>query len=222
MGTEEIFGAIPGRVSLIAQWSRLVIDLNRAVGQRDRNGIVAHSDYHGRSIYREGCYPDNREVERRIREYYRPFHERLAESLQRPDINALFDCHSLAAVGPAEAPDRGRKRKDITLGNNGDQNGRKDPERGDITCPPKVLSEIREVFEKNGFSVALNQPYAGGFITRNYGQSYARKGKIVVQIEINQCLYMEPEGIRLISERVARVTMNMKQVFEDLAVLLSP
>ena len=44
----------------------------------------------------------------------------------------------------------------------------------------------------------------------------------IVQIEINQGLYMEPEGIRLIPERVARVTINMKEVFEDLAALLSP
>ncbi|MBW2615759.1 MAG: N-formylglutamate amidohydrolase, partial [Deltaproteobacteria bacterium] len=74
MGTKEIFGSIPAKAVVSARWSRLLVDLNRGPDQRDAKGVIALKDYHGRVIYREGCIPDKQETERRIKEYYRPFH----------------------------------------------------------------------------------------------------------------------------------------------------
>ena len=191
IGTEEIFGPLPAKVSLCARWSRLVADLNRSHDQRDRKGVIALVDYHGRSVFREGHIPNEKVIEGRLRKYYWPFHNRLTKALENPGIKVLFDCHSLNGIGPTEAPDAGKKRKDIILSNNGDQNGNAGPARGRITCPTERLYLIKEAFQEAGFSVSINDPYAGGFITTHYGQKYARMGKISVQIEINQDLYLE-------------------------------
>lgn len=216
-GTKEIFGSIPAKKIIFARWSRLVVDLNRSPTQQSAKGVIPQVDYHGRFIYRSGCIPDENERKRRLKEYYWPFHKRLVEAFEETDSKALFDCHSLNGTGPEAAPDFGMKRKDIILGNNGDRSGNINPARGDITCPAKTLQLMKESFERAGYSVSLNDPYPGGFITNYYGKKFASAGKIVVQIEINQDLYMEHTPKRLSPKKVEKVKIRVLQSFKEIA-----
>ena len=43
-----------------------------------------------------------------------------------------------------------------------------------------------------GYAVALNKPYAGGYITEHYGRPH--KSPHVLQIEINRALYMDEQS----------------------------
>ena len=140
-GTSEIFGALPSSATVCAQWSRLVVDLNRDPHRRDRKGVVPHVDYNGRVIYRPGCVPDEKETRFRIERYYIPYHNRLKKSLEDPEIRGIIDCHSLCEVAPVEAPDAGGRRKDIVLGNNGDSEGKELPGMGKPTAPPETVQE---------------------------------------------------------------------------------
>jgi N-formylglutamate deformylase len=216
-GVLEIFGSIPAKKILFAQWSRLVVDLNRSPSRRDAKGVIAQVDYHGRSIYRSGCIPDEKEVERRLSKYYWPFHKCLVEWLQKTDIKALFDCHSLNGTGPEEAPDPGKRRKDIILGNNGDHSGNIIPERGGITCPAETLQLMKEAFQRAGFSVSINDPYPGGFITNYHGEKFAGAGKTALQIEINQDLYLDPTHTQLLPKPLEEVKAKVLQSFEEIA-----
>jgi len=216
-GVSEIFGSLPAKKIISAEWIRLVVDLNRGPTQRSIKGVVPHVDYHGRSIYVSGLSPDIREIERRLSEYYWPFHKRLVDALKEKDIKALFDCHSLNGTGPEQAPDPGKKRKDIILGNNGDNFGNMDPSRGRVTCPPETLQLIKEAFEKAGFSVSLNNPYSGGFITVHYGRKLIEAGKIAVQIEINQDLYLSHATKRLSPLRLEEIKKLVLQAFKEMA-----
>jgi N-formylglutamate deformylase len=216
-GTKEIFGSIPAKKIIFARWSRLVVDLNRSPTQQSAKGVIPQVDYHGRFIYRSGCLPDENERKRRLKEYYWPFHKRLVEAFEETDSKALFDCHSLNGTGPEAAPDFGMKRKDIILGNNGDRSGNINPARGDITCPVKTLQVMKEAFERAGYSVSLNDPYPGGFITNYYGKKFASAGKIVVQIEINQDLYMEHTPKRLSPKKLEKVKTRVLQSFKEIA-----
>jgi N-formylglutamate amidohydrolase len=139
------------------------------------------------------------------------------EAFERHSIKALFDCHSLNGIGPAEAPDVGEKRKDIILSNNGDKNGNSDGNRGRITCPSEYMHVMKKVFEKKGFSVSINNPYAGGFIMKNYGNKFASNGKISVQIEINQDLCLAPSSKYLSTNRVNNVKNRVLQAFLEIA-----
>jgi N-formylglutamate deformylase len=212
-GTLEIFGSIPALGVCCASWSRLAVDLNRSPDQRDRKGVVPHVDYGGRSVYRPESIPDEREMERRVRLYHRPFHETLRRSVENREIFGLFDCHSLNGVGPAEAPDPGEPRKDIVLSNNGDQEGCTRPGSGCTTCPSDWMARIQGIFEEADFSVSLNRPYAGGFITTHYGEYLSKKGKMAVQIEINQDLYCLPGTLHPAPERVEGVIERLNRVF---------
>lgn len=216
-GTKEIFGSLPAKIVIEAEYSRLLVDLNRDFLQKGNKGVVAQVDYHGRHIYNPGCVPSEIEVTKRLKRYYFPFHKRLNKALDMPDIKGLFDCHSLDGVGPAEAPDPGEKRKDIILGNNGDNNGNPLPVLGDTTCPLEILNLVKEAFEQSGFSVSINHPYAGGFITTCYGQRLVREGKFALQIEINQDLYMIPSGKRPDPGKLEETRRIILQLFQQIA-----
>jgi len=219
IGTRDIFGDFPVKGVLISPWSRLVVDLNRSHDQREPTGVVAHFDYFGRAAYKENAIPDRGEVERRIKTYYMPYHKALRNALHRPDVKILFDCHSLNGIGPAQAPDPGQSRKDIVLGNNGDHYGRPHPGLGVPTCPAELLRKIKATFQDACFTVSLNDPYAGGFITTSYGATYAPAGKMAIQIEINQDLYLDPSHIRPHPDRLKEVKEKIRQSFERIAEL---
>ena len=217
LGTRELFTRLPVRATLMAQWSRLMVDLNRDPHQRDSRGVVPDEDYYGRRIFKENCRPGEEEVERRLRKYYRPYHNRLKAAIQGPDAKVLFDCHSLTRIGPPGAPDPQKMRKDIVLGNNGDHKGDVNSSLGETTCPMATLKMMREVFKGTGFSVSLNHPYSGGFITKHYGEGLVGKGKMAVQIEISQDLYLDDDSLFVCPDKLADISKRLDRVFKEIA-----
>ena len=216
LGTREIFTQLPVMVTLWARWSRLVVDLNRDFRQRDPRGVVPEVDYYGRNIYKENDRPEEEEVERRLRVYYWPYHHRLREAIENPDIKILFDCHALSLIGPPGAPDPLKRRRDIVLANNGNRKGELDSSLGDVTCPPESIRMMKEVLYKSGFSVSINQPYSGGFITTHYGHELIKMGRMAVQIEINQDLYVDKASLQIDRNRLADVANRLQQVFREI------
>tara|TARA_B100001142_G_C13874326_1_gene477310 strand:+ start:96 stop:443 length:348 start_codon:yes stop_codon:yes gene_type:complete len=74
-------------------------------------------------------------------------------------------------------------RKDIVLG-----------DRFGTACHKEVTDISKIILQDLGFSVAINEPYAGAYITSHYGQP---KSKInAIQIEINRGLYMDENSIK--------------------------
>ena len=216
LGAREVFTPLPVRVTFWSRWSRLVVDLNRDPRQRDPKGVVPEMDYYGRNIYKKGYRPKEAEVEARLKKYYWSYHNRLKESIQAPEIKVLFDCHSLSGIGPPESPDPSAWRKDIVLGNNGDHRGEIKPSLGEITCPGETLQMMKEAFNTSGFSVSMNHPYSGGFITTHYGHDLVTEGKMAVQLEINQDLYVDNESLHLRPDKVADISKRLQQVFREI------
>jgi N-formylglutamate amidohydrolase len=97
-------------------------------------------------------------------------------------------------VGPGRAPDAGMKRQDLILSNNGNAMGDPDAALGPTTCPGRIMRGMKGGLESAGFSVSLNAPYTGGFITRHYGARLSPSGGLAVQIEVNQGLYLDAVG----------------------------
>ena len=219
-GTKEIFGSLLAEEVLCAQWSRLVVDLNRGPGRRDLKGVIAGVDYFGRPIYHPGMAPDEKEVEARLIEYYWPYHYRLREALNESHIKGLIDCHSLNGVGPSEAPDAGKKRKDIILSNNGDHKGETRPALGKTTCPVASLNLMKQAFLEAGFSVSINDPYSAGFISTHYGHALADRKKFAVQVEINQDLFTEPGTGNTLPEKLADTGSKIRACFEQIARMI--
>lgn len=171
--------------------SRMVVDLNRPplpLPPKDPDGIIKVRTIEGRTVYREGQFPDVQLIHTMLMKWYFPYHQQIDELIDARDIRIAFDCHSMLPVGSKTQKDAGRKRPLICLGNNGDRNGR--AKKGGITtCPEDWIAALAEGFRDEfafGREVAMNNPFSGGFISNAH---YWRKGIPWIQIEINRSLY---------------------------------
>ena len=80
------------------------------------------------------------------------------------------NCHSMPAVGDANADDPGRARADFVLG-----------DRDGTTCAPEFTALVADVVRGMGYSVAINDPYKGVEIVRRHGRPAARRHSPVLR-----------------------------------------
>jgi len=148
----------------------------------------------------------------RVGRMHRPFHSTLATALLRMrevhGFAVLLDCHSM--------PGMGSQGVDIVIGN-----------RHGGSAVPALSAWLRQEFMSTGLTVAMNQPYAGGYITTRYGQP--ETGVHAVQIEIARTLYMDQEtlvphaGFAPLAALLARVIHRLLRALEgELAPMLAP
>jgi N-formylglutamate amidohydrolase len=135
--------------------------------------IVSESD----EIYREPLAV--KAALERINRLYTPYHDTLAalllETQREFGLAVLIDCHSMPSSPVAEG-DAGRP--DFVLG-----------DRFGTSCSGELTRLAADQIATLGYAVALNKPYAGGYITEHYGRPH--KAQHVLQIEINRSLYMD-------------------------------
>ncbi|GHA99817.1 N-formylglutamate amidohydrolase [Algimonas arctica] len=214
-----VASAVPAGAPLLsARFPRCYVDVNRAPDElpqawcdtpiketvRAQAGIGVVPTHIGERspIYRR--MPSRADAQARLTELYHPYHAALGALIA--DAKALFghalliDCHSMPGFAPM-----GSRRPDMILG---DRFGR--------SCHPETLSSLRQILQSEGFSVAVNYPYAGGYVTEHYGQP--ETGVEVVQVEINRDLYLNPvtlapkRGYDRVLERMTRI---IAQIIDD-------
>lgn len=197
---DELFARAPhlGTPLLRAHFPRAYLDVNREPYELDpilfRDGlphyantqsvrvvgglgtiarIVSESD----EIYREPLTVGA--ALERINRLYAPYHETLRDLLLAAQnafgVAVLIDCHSMPSSPIA---DQGGGRPDFVLG-----------DRFGTSCSGEFTRLAAAELKTLGYVVALNKPYAGGYITEHYGRPH--KGQHVLQIEINRALYMD-------------------------------
>jgi len=197
---EELFAFVTGLGAplLYAHFPRAYLDVNREPYELDpilfRDGlphyantqsvrvvgglgtiarIVSESD----EIYREPLTVGA--ALERINRLYAPYHETLRDLLLAAQnafgVAVLIDCHSMPSSPIA---DQGGGRPDFVLG-----------DRFGTSCSGEFTRLAAAELKTLGYVVALNKPYAGGYITEHYGRPH--KGQHVLQIEINRALYMD-------------------------------
>jgi N-formylglutamate amidohydrolase len=201
---DELFAAAPtcGAPLLAARVPRACIDLNRAADDLDPALIAGASRrfLNARIAAGLGVIPrvvgDGRpimqgkltlaEAERRIADYWHPYHDRLrallAESRARFGLAILFDCHSMPRDALNVAPAVRGRRPEVVLG-----------DRFGVACGRWLIEAADEAFSTAGFAVARNTPFAGGYITQTYGRPHQRIHAL--QIEIDRSLYMDETSI---------------------------
>jgi N-formylglutamate amidohydrolase len=234
---EELYGAAPacGAPLLQALFPRAYIDPNREPWELDPAmfrgalpsyinsrsprvaagfGTIARIVSHGAEIYRAPM--EFAEAEKRIAACYHPYHAALegllAETQAAFGRVLLIDCHSMPSIGGPTEKDAGRRRVDFILG---DCFG--------TSAAPGVGAAVAAWLETAGYSVLFNDPYAGGFITRNYGQP--ARGRHVLQIEVNRALYMDEQQVSK-SDGFARLQQDLTRLIgflsEKAAALTAP
>jgi N-formylglutamate deformylase len=144
-------------------------------------GTIARVVASGEAIYRGKL--SFAEAERRVREYWQPWHTALGQLVAATQAQfgfcLLIDCHSMPTQTKLR---RGPCHADFVLG---DAFG--------ISCGPGPAGVLEARLRADGYVVARNDPYAGGYITRHYGQP--KRGVHALQIEIARELYMDEARI---------------------------
>jgi N-formylglutamate amidohydrolase len=224
---DELFAAAPdcGSPLLAARLPRACLDLNRAAEDLDPAliagtsrrflnariaaglGVIPRVVGEGRPIMQGKL--TLAEAQRRIADYWHPYHARLRSLLDaaRSAFGAaiLFDCHSMPHDALSAAPQVLGRRPDVVLG-----------DRFGVACDRSVIDAAAEAFAAVGFTVARNAPFAGGYITQAYGRP--QQGIHALQIEINRSLYMDEVRIERRPEFGAVATM-LSHVVADIAAL---
>ncbi len=179
--TREIFALPDAALTLEAEVSRSIVDLNRdpcRYPPHDPDGAVKSMTHTGHRLYGDWEI-DPATIERLMERYWKPYHQRLVKAMSRPGLKLALDCHSMAAVGPPVSPDPGATRPLICLGNRHGQ-----------SAPDSWLGALaecfQEVFHLEKDQIAFNQPYPGGYITRRY----AGDPLPWIQIEYSRALYL--------------------------------
>ena len=148
-------------------------------------GVIPRVVANGRAIYR-GKLP-MAEAQRRVEGYWKPYHARLHGLVDRAHRQfgeaILIDCHSM----PHEAVEGGGRglirRPEIVIG-----------DRFGASAGAEIVERVEAAFASAGLCVVRNTPFAGAFITQQYGRPSRRQHAI--QIEIDRALYMDEKTIR--------------------------
>jgi len=199
-----------------ARFPRAYLDANRAPGELDPAmfdealavpidspgprvnaglGVIPRVVRDGAEIYSEKL--PAWEAEERLSRLYRPYHAALARMLEetraRFGCAVLIDCHSMPSA--AAIPD-------AVLG-----------DRYGMSASHALMRRAEHDFERHGFNVARNTPYAGGYSTHIYGRPML--GHHALQIEINRALYLDEERIQP-NARFGDLANRISDVLRDL------
>jgi N-formylglutamate deformylase len=197
---DRLYEAAPahGAPLLCALAPRAWLDLNRAPSDLDPAlvegvraaginqrvaaglGVVPRVVAEGREIYAGKI--SRAEADARIAEIHIPYHDCLGRLLERACERfgraVLFDCHSMPREALRAAPRVRGRAPEIVLG-----------DRFGASAARGIVTRTQEAFERAGFRVARNAPFAGGYITQRYGRP--QRGVHAVQIEIDRGLYLD-------------------------------
>jgi len=150
---------LAGEVSVFVTTAvaRAIVDMNRDPDDRRKDGVVKTHTCWDVPVYAPP--PPEELLQRVIQEHHGPYHDQLTRHAEGSDLLLGIDCHTMAAIGPPVAPDPGRPRPLVCVGDVGGQ-----------ACPrawSKLLVEcLRHQFPGE---VTLNRPFEGGYITRRHG-----------------------------------------------------
>ena len=218
---DELFASAVtfGAPMIAARFPRAYLDANRAPGELDpamfEDALTVPVDPPGARvnaglgviprIVRDGAeiYATKlpaREAEERLSRLYRPYHAALARMLEETRAKfgcaVLIDCHSMPSA--AAIPD-------AVLG-----------DRYSMAASHALMRRAEHDFERHGFSVARNTPYAGGYSTHIYGRPML--GHHALQIEINRSLYLDEERIQP-NARFDEIVRRIGEVLRDLTAI---
>ncbi|MCF6320235.1 MAG: N-formylglutamate amidohydrolase [Rhizobiaceae bacterium] len=191
-----------GAPILCANYARAYLDVNREAYELDPKmflqrlpdfantrslrvagglGTVARIVSETQDIYRGKLDVD--EVIGRIDRIYKPYHQTLRNLLDTTHAGfghaVLIDCHSMPS---AKDHNRRNLRPDFVIG-----------DRYGSSAGEGLVYWAKQILVDMGYDVAVNKPYAGGYITEHYGRP--DDGFHAVQIEINRSLYMNESAM---------------------------
>jgi N-formylglutamate amidohydrolase len=143
------------------------------------------------------------ELGRRRQEVHQPFHDAIKDGLDalvhRHGAALLLDCHSM--------PPRGSRLPAVVIG-----------DRHGTSAASFLSAQAGRIVRDAGFSVAFNDPYAGGWIASSHGNP--AHDRHALQIEIDRSQYLDAK-LREPGPGFDRVAKLLEQLAADLGDALA-
>jgi len=189
---------------IVAHIHRVCLDLNRS-----EENCVMFWKQNTKGVPLIGKDLTKEEEEFFVRKFHKPFFE-IYESLIRDFSKKLgkrlpvVDLHSMPSKPTAyhmkQNPNQKTYRADFCVS---DQHGK--------TCAPEYIHFFAEKLKNTEHSVAINDPYIGGYVTTFVNRFETEN----IQIEINRSIYMDEEKKELIPSLVSLLKPKLTQVLID-------
>jgi len=175
-----------GASLLVATHSRYVVDLNRSpdsaalYANEPTSPVCPDRTFAGDPIYMSGEGLQAAEVQERIDRYWRPYHARLEQELERlraeHGFALLWDAHSVASEAP------GLFQGVLPEFNFGS--------RDSAACPRDVAQALLDHVAHDGkYGAVLDGRFKGGYITLHYGRPAQKI--YAIQLELAQRVYLD-------------------------------
>jgi len=206
--------------SVVTQWHRYAVDLNRLPEDVDRDsvedarnpsgtfttGLHWVKTTRGQVLMEKPMTRANHDV--LVEKYFQPFHRDVAKlfsEFKAEGFQRVFhlDAHSMPSLGTKAHKDPGQQRPEIVVS---DFLGK--------SCSEAYKNLVLRSFEESGFQVAYNFPYIGGRVTQTYG--HPEKGQESIQVELNRKLYMNEETKKLIPELAEETGKKISRAVEKI------
>ena len=144
------------------------------------------------------------EIAARVRDVHTPYHAAIARALEEAKLRwgsaLLIDLHSMPSVKGDDAPD-------IVIG-----------DRFGSSASALITATAEAVLKGMGFRVAINIPYAGGYIVTRHARPAANVHAL--QIEIDRRLYLDA-ALHEPGPGLARMQRVVTKLVESLAAELA-
>lgn len=205
-----------GITMIHANYSRWVIDLNRDpeskplyTDGRIITALCPTTTFFGDPVYNdERKEVDQQEVHRRVQQYYKPYHNKIAELIEEKKEKfgkvLLWDCHSIRQLVPTINKD---KFPDLILGNVDGTSASKD-----------IIDVALNALQQGDYSVSHNHPFKGGYITRNFGKPANHIHAL--QLEMSKTMYMDDQEQTYSEARAEKMRNLLKAVLTKLIFAL--
>lgn len=201
-------GTDSGARLVVAPVSRLVVDVERFANDADEPmaargmGAIYSVTSQNTPLRRALTASEREEL---MQTYYYPHHARLeqavTDALEQHGRCLVIDCHSFPDQAlPYEMAEQNAQRPDICIGTD------------DFHTSAALAAAFVREFEREGWSVKLNDPFAGALVPIN---RYRRDKRVsALMIEVNRSLYMDGDtsgqlpAFGAIADRVRQICGN--------------
>lgn len=209
--------------TVTASIARGIVDVNRPADDLDNpDGAIKAISSYGRETFAPSL--SHEEKRTLIKAHWRPWHDALDAALRATagEVRLLLDCHSMAQRGPTTYAYAGAARPHLCIANLGDERGEPRTQGLFAKClsaPAWFLQKAGEVAADlfadlpllapdggNPPIVALNWPFAGGYICKRYtalanegdqhDTSVPARAPWSLMVEINRGLYVSAQDAR--------------------------
>jgi N-formylglutamate deformylase len=193
-----------GASMLVANFSRFVVDLNRPADDeamyagQTSTGLCPTMTFQGDSIYVDEEMLDAAEKQERVKGYWRPYHDKIAATLQalraEHGYGLLWDAHSI----PSQVPRLFSGELPVLSIGTWDSR----------SCDPALADAVFSAAERSGYDSVINARFKGGYITRHYGQP--ADNVHAVQLEIAQRAYMDESSLDVDEVRMSQLSDSLE------------